>query len=83
MEQSLGIMIPIRLGSVSILELVVNLGLINTLTALILVYTAQSLPLAVFILSEFMSQIPKDDLEKEGYADYRKLFDEKHAATEN
>jgi len=57
---SLGIMIPIRLGSVSILQLVVDLGLINTLTALILVYTAQSLPLAVFILSEFMSQIPKD-----------------------
>jgi raffinose/stachyose/melibiose transport system permease protein len=57
---SLGIMIPIRLGSVSILELVVDLGLINTLAALILVYTAQSLPLAVFILSEFMSQIPKD-----------------------
>jgi raffinose/stachyose/melibiose transport system permease protein len=53
-------MIPIRLGSVSILQLVVDLGLINTLTALILVYTAQSLPLAVFILSEFMSQIPKD-----------------------
>ena len=32
----------------------VALGLVNTLTALILVYTAQGLPLAIFILSEFM-----------------------------
>ena len=33
------------------------LGLVNnTLTALILVYTAMGLPLSVFILSEFMSR---------------------------
>ena len=57
---ALGIMVPIRLGSVSILQLVVDLNLINTLTALILVYTAQSLPLAIFILTEFMRQIPND-----------------------
>ena len=57
---ALGIMIPIRLGSVSILQLVKDLGLIDTLTALVLVYTAQGLPLAIFILSEFMRQIPKE-----------------------
>jgi raffinose/stachyose/melibiose transport system permease protein len=57
---AIGIMIPIRLGSVSILQLIVDLNLINTLTALILVYTAQSLPLTIFILHEFMQQIPKD-----------------------
>lgn len=57
---ALGIMVPIRLGSVSILHLIVELDLINTLAALILVYTAQSLPLAVFILTEFMRQIPRD-----------------------
>lgn len=55
-----GIMVPIRLGTVSILSTMVSLNLTNTLTALILVYTAQGLPLAVFILAEFMSQIPKD-----------------------
>lgn len=74
---SLGIMIPIRLGSVSILQLVVDLGLINTLTALILVYTAQSLPLAVFILSEFMSQIPKDLKEAarcDGVSEYKIFY---------
>ena len=37
---ALGIMIPIRLGTVAILELMVQTGLVNTLWALILVYTA-------------------------------------------
>jgi raffinose/stachyose/melibiose transport system permease protein len=57
---ALGIMIPIRLGTVGILELMVRLGLVNTLTALILVYTAQGLPLAIFILSGFMRSVSKD-----------------------
>ncbi len=57
---ALGIMIPIRLGTVAILQLMVQAGLVNTLTALILVYTAQGLPLAIFILSEFMSQVSND-----------------------
>ena len=55
-----GIMVPIRLGTVSILHTMVALNLTNTLTSLVLVYTAQGLPLAVFILAEFMAQIPKD-----------------------
>jgi raffinose/stachyose/melibiose transport system permease protein len=57
---ALGIMIPIRIGTVAILEMMVASGLVNTLTALILVYTAQGLPLAVFILSEFMKQVSED-----------------------
>ncbi|MCP4297754.1 MAG: carbohydrate ABC transporter permease [Proteobacteria bacterium] len=57
---AIGIMIPIRLGTVSIIKLMVSLNLANTLTSLILVYTAQGLPLAIFIISEFMSQIPSD-----------------------
>ena len=57
---ALGIMIPIRLGTVGILELMVRLGLVNTLTALILVYTAQGLPLAIFILAEFMRNVSQD-----------------------
>ena len=57
---SIGIMVPIRLGSVSIIQLIAGLNLINTRTALVLIYVAQSLPLAIFILSEFMQQIPKD-----------------------
>lgn len=65
---ALGIMIPIRLGTVAILQGMVATGLVNTLTALILVYTAQGLPLAVFILSEFMRGI-SDDLKSAGRID--------------
>ncbi len=57
---ALGIMIPIRIGTVAILKMMVASGLVNTLTALILVYTAQGLPLAVFILTEFMKQVSAD-----------------------
>ncbi|MCZ8334103.1 MAG: carbohydrate ABC transporter permease [Rhodobacteraceae bacterium] len=74
---ALGIMIPIRLGTVAILELMVSAGLVNTLTALILVYTAQGLPLAVFILSEFMRSV-SDDLKNagriDGLSEYRIFF---------
>jgi raffinose/stachyose/melibiose transport system permease protein len=57
---SIGIMVPIRLGSVAILNMMRKAGLNDTLTALILVYIAQGLPMAIFILSEFIQQIPKD-----------------------
>ena len=74
---ALGIMIPIRLGTVAILQMMVASGLVNTLTALILVYTAQGLPLAVFILSEFMRQV-SDDLKNagriDGLSEYRIFF---------
>ena len=57
---SIGIMVPIRLGSVAIVNMMRAAGLNDTLTALILVYVAQGLPMAVFILSEFIQQIPGD-----------------------
>jgi raffinose/stachyose/melibiose transport system permease protein len=57
---AIGIMIPIRLGTVAILQGMVAAGLVNTLTALVLVYTAQGLPLAIFILSEFMRTVSDD-----------------------
>ncbi|MGH1493600.1 MAG: carbohydrate ABC transporter permease [Acidimicrobiales bacterium] len=57
---ALGIMIPIRLGTVSLLKLMVSLGLVNTLWALILVYTAMGIPLGVFLMSQFMRQVPRD-----------------------
>ena len=65
---ALGIMIPIRLGTVAILQIMVATGLVNTLWALILVYTAQGLPLSIFILSEFMRTV-SDDLKNAGRID--------------
>ncbi len=57
---AIGIMIPIRLGTVSILRLAVNLKIVNTLAALILVYTAMGLPMTIFILQQFFRQVPRD-----------------------
>jgi raffinose/stachyose/melibiose transport system permease protein len=74
---AIGIMVPIRLGSVSILKMMVGLGLVNTLTALILVYTAMGLPLAIFILAEFIQQVPRDlrDAARcDGVSEYRIFY---------
>ncbi|MDE2777444.1 MAG: carbohydrate ABC transporter permease [Chloroflexota bacterium] len=70
----LGIIIPIRLGSDSLLRLIVSLDLIGTLWALIVVYIAGGLPLAVFILTQFMAQAPselKDAARVDGASEYR------------
>ena len=74
---AIGIMIPIRLGTVSILDLVVHLHLVNTLAALILVYAAQGLPLAIMILSEFIRQVPgelKDAARCDGVGEFKIFF---------
>lgn len=71
---AIGIMIPMRLGTVSLLQLFVGLDLVNTHLALVLVYTAQSLPLAIFILSSFMRDVPselKDAARIDGASEYR------------
>ena len=71
---AIGIMVPIRLGTVGILQLAVELNLVNTLLILILVYTAQGIPLAVFVLSAFMRQLPrdlKDAARIDGASEYR------------
>jgi raffinose/stachyose/melibiose transport system permease protein len=71
---ALGIMIPIRLGTVSILRMMVALKLVNSLLALILVYTAMGLPLAVFILQLFFNQVPtelKEAARVDGAGEYR------------
>lgn len=71
---ALGIMVPIRLGTVGLLRMMAEWHLVNTLTALILVYTAMGLPLSVFILSRFFAQLPpdfKDAARVDGASEYR------------
>lgn len=71
---AIGIMIPIRLGTVGILRLMVGFNLVNTLVGLILVYIAQALPLTIFILSQFFRQVPKelkDAARIDGASEYR------------
>ena len=53
-----GMMLPIKIASIRILELIRFLGLINTVWSLIPVYTAMGIPIAVFILTAFIREIP-------------------------
>lgn len=55
-----GLMIPIRLGTIGILDLMVRADLVNTRSSLILVYIAQGLPVAIFVLTEFMRTLSGD-----------------------
>jgi len=74
----IGIMVPIRLGTVALLNLIVSLNLTNTLTALILVYTAQGLPIAIFIFTEFLRAVSreiKDSARIDGLSEYRIFFE--------
>jgi raffinose/stachyose/melibiose transport system permease protein len=58
---ALGIMIPIRLGTVSLLNTVLQPAqLTNTLVGPILIYTAAGLPLAVFVLANFFREVPRE-----------------------
>lgn len=57
---TVGLMIPIRLGTVGILDMMVRADLVNTRSALILVYIAQGLPVAIFVLTEFMRTLSSD-----------------------
>ncbi|GHU32782.1 sugar ABC transporter permease [Spirochaetia bacterium] len=53
-----GMMLPIKIASIRILELVRNLGLLNTIWSLIPIYIAMGTPIAIFILTEFIREIP-------------------------
>ncbi len=71
---ALGIMVPIRLGTVGLLRLMAAWHMVNTLTALVLVYTAMGLPLSIFVLSRFFAQLPpdfKDAARVDGASEYR------------
>lgn len=56
----LGMMLPIKIATIRLLELMKMFQLFNTLWALFLVYIAMGLPTAVFILTEFIHGLPKD-----------------------
>lgn len=71
---AIGIMIPIRLGTITLVQFFAATKLIDTLIALILVYTAQGLPLCIFLLQQFYSQVPqalKDVARIDGAKEFR------------
>src|SRR5262249_12257595 len=71
---SLGIMIPIRLGTVSIIKLINSLGMVGTLQGLIFIYVAQNLPMAIFIVTQFFNDVHielKDAARIDGASEYQ------------
>lgn len=56
----LGIMLPIRLGTIPILEIMIGLHIMDTLGALILVYTAMSIPIAVTLMAAYFRTVPTE-----------------------
>lgn len=63
-----GIMLPLKAAIIPLFMLIRNLGLMNNPLALILIFTAMSMPSTVFILTGFMKTIPHD-LEDSGRID--------------
>jgi raffinose/stachyose/melibiose transport system permease protein len=56
----IGIMLPVRLGTVSLLQMMVSWNLVNTTLALILVYTGMSLPLGVALMTTYFRSVPRE-----------------------
>jgi len=55
-----GIMIPIKLGTVNILQIMVKLHFYDNIASLIIVYTAMGIPIGIFILTGFIKEIPEE-----------------------
>lgn len=63
-----GMMLPIKIATIRLLEIMKALGLLNTLWSLFPVYIAMGLPIAVFILTEFIRGLP-GELYEAGFMD--------------
>lgn len=55
-----GLMIPIRLGTINIFQIIQSMGLTDSVFSLIPVYVAMGLPIAVFVLTAFIRGLPSD-----------------------
>lgn len=72
----IGIMLPIRLGTVPLLKTMVSWGLMDTLAALIFVYTAAQLPLAIALMTTYFRAVPtelKEAARIDGAGEWRTL----------
>jgi raffinose/stachyose/melibiose transport system permease protein len=58
-----GLMIPIRLGTLDLVRLIKFLGLQDTLWSLIPVYVAMGMPIATFVLTAFIKNLPGEMFE--------------------
>lgn len=72
-----GLMFPQFLTIVPLFNLVLNLGLLNSMTGLVIVYVAYSLSFTVFVLHGFFEALPKELMEAaalDGCSDHRTFW---------
>ena len=55
-----GMMVPIRLGTINLIQILKQLGLIDTMWGLIPIYVAMSLPIGIFVLTAFVRGLPHE-----------------------
>ncbi|MCL2699304.1 MAG: carbohydrate ABC transporter permease [Defluviitaleaceae bacterium] len=55
-----GMMMPIKIASIRLLEMVRMMGLLDTVWALVPIYVAMGTPIAIFVLTEFIRQVPRE-----------------------
>jgi len=55
-----GLTVPIKIGSVNLLQIMIKLGLLDTTLSVVPVYVAMGLPLSVFTLYEFIRGLPME-----------------------
>lgn len=55
-----GLMVPIRLGTINIFQIILALGLNDSIWSLVPVYVAMGLPIATFVMVPFIRSLPHD-----------------------
>lgn len=69
-----GVMLPIRLGTIPLIKIMIGLGLMDSLVALIFVYTAMSVPLGVTLMMTYFRTVPtelKEAARVDGASEFR------------
>jgi raffinose/stachyose/melibiose transport system permease protein len=55
----IGMLIPIRLGTLGIIQIIINLHLNNVLFGLIPIYVATGIPISILVITAFIRSLPK------------------------
>ena len=68
----IGLMLPIRLGTINIMQMFITVNLYNNLLSLIAIYTAMGIPAGILIFTGFVREIPdelRDSARIDGYGE--------------
>ncbi|HAJ94910.1 MAG TPA: carbohydrate ABC transporter permease [Actinobacteria bacterium] len=55
-----GLIIPIKLGTIGLLQIMIRIHLFDNIMSLIIIYIAMGIPFGVFILTDFIRMVPEE-----------------------